>query len=214
MKKNIFITGMKKNELDEDQQYIEQFLSFIVRPGSYEFDNNHHALSPKTDSPLLRTVLSDEMGNVSAGLSSYESPCSTKIKHECMGVPVVGGTCGSGPAVPQNVSSGEDEIEFNEEVGKILTKFVGRHNFGGYNFDQKELEMGRDVEMEHIPDFIPEPWKSSLAFSIARDHLSELPDYYTRLKIMELEGENEKLEREQEKQSAISKAMAEINDRM
>jgi hypothetical protein len=51
------------------------------------------------------------------------------------------------------------------------------------DFDQRELEMGIEVEMEHTDD--PE-----LAKEIAMDHLKEIPDYYTRLKKMEDEAEN------------------------
>ena len=46
----------------------------------------------------------------------------------------------------------------------------------------KELEMGVDVEMEHTKS-------RKIAKEIAMDHLSEIPDYYTRLKKMEKEGE-------------------------
>lgn len=42
-------------------------------------------------------------------------------------------------------------------------------------FDQKELEMGIKVEMEHTND-------RNLAIEIATDHLKEHPKYYTKLK--------------------------------
>lgn len=42
----------------------------------------------------------------------------------------------------------------------------------------KELSMGADVEMEHVNS-------KDKALEIAMDHLSEIPDYYTRLKKME-----------------------------
>lgn len=43
---------------------------------------------------------------------------------------------------------------------------------------QKELEMGKKVELEHTGD-------KKLAQDIAMDHLAEIPDYYTRLNKME-----------------------------
>lgn len=43
---------------------------------------------------------------------------------------------------------------------------------------KKELEMGIKVELEHTKD-------KGKAKEIAMDHLSEIPDYYTRLKKME-----------------------------
>jgi len=42
-------------------------------------------------------------------------------------------------------------------------------------FDQKELEMGIKIEMEHTND-------KKLATEIATDHLKENPKYYTKLK--------------------------------
>jgi hypothetical protein len=51
-------------------------------------------------------------------------------------------------------------------------------------FDPEELEMGIEVETEHTDDL-------DEAKQIAKDHLAELPDYYTRLKKMEEEGEEE-----------------------
>lgn len=46
----------------------------------------------------------------------------------------------------------------------------------------KELKMGEDVEMEHVTN-------RTLSREIAMDHLVEIPDYYTRLKKMEKEGD-------------------------
>ena len=46
----------------------------------------------------------------------------------------------------------------------------------------KEVSMGADVEMEHVNS-------KKIAKEIAMDHLVEIPDYYTRLKKMEKEGE-------------------------
>lgn len=47
----------------------------------------------------------------------------------------------------------------------------------------EELEMGIQVEQEHIKD--PE-----VAEKVALDHLAEIGDYYTRLKKMEVEAEH------------------------
>lgn len=49
------------------------------------------------------------------------------------------------------------------------------------DFDQKQLEKGRKVEMEHTDD-------KDLALEIAMDHLTEDPDYYRKLS--EMEGED------------------------
>lgn len=46
------------------------------------------------------------------------------------------------------------------------------------DFDKEQLRMGRKVEREHTSN-------PTLADEIARDHLEEIPDYYTRLARME-----------------------------
>jgi len=56
----------------------------------------------------------------------------------------------------------------------------GRYNEKGKNiqFDEKELAAGIKVEMEHTSNKI-------MAERIAKDHLTEINDYYTRLTKME-----------------------------
>jgi hypothetical protein len=64
----------------------------------------------------------------------------------------------------------------NVELGK---KIVGRHDKApDSKFDAKELAMGIKVEREHTNS-------KTVAKLIAKDHLSELPDYYSKLKKME-----------------------------
>jgi hypothetical protein len=59
---------------------------------------------------------------------------------------------------------------------------VGKHNdVPNSDFDPKELKRGIEVEMEHTND-------PDIALSIAKDHLSELKNYYTLLDKMEEEG--------------------------
>jgi len=77
-------------------------------------------------------------------------------------------------------------------IYKLATKMVkfltgGRAMDKGVtpkSVDKGELKMGIAVEKEHTPD-------DETAERIAIDHLSELPDYYTRLKKMESESEGE-----------------------
>ena len=84
---------------------------------------------------------------------------------------------------------GADHDKFESHIYKILSDLIhkGRSkNFKG-KYDPKELAMGIEVEKEHMP-------YPSIAEKIAKDHLAEIPDYYTRLKEMEheaLEGEGE-----------------------
>lgn len=51
-------------------------------------------------------------------------------------------------------------------------------------FNSKQLEMGKDIETEHTDN-------EDKAKAIAKDHLVEIPDYYTRLDEMEKEAEKE-----------------------
>lgn len=52
------------------------------------------------------------------------------------------------------------------------------------NYDQRQLDLGIDVEKEHTDD----PY---IAKKIAKDHLDEIPDYYDRLIKMEKEAKGE-----------------------
>lgn len=62
----------------------------------------------------------------------------------------------------------------------FLAKF-GKHNtVPDDKFDADELKKGIEVEHEHTDD-------SNISQLIAKDHLAELPDYYTRLEKMENE---------------------------
>jgi hypothetical protein len=57
--------------------------------------------------------------------------------------------------------------------------------------DPKELEMGILVEMEHTTN-------RDIATKIALDHLSEIKDYYTRLKKMEEKAKKQQEEKKEE----------------
>ena len=69
--------------------------------------------------------------------------------------------------------SAEPDIEGFLGPGKSTT-FKG-------TYDPEQLKMGTKVEMEHTNN-------PKIAERIAKDHLAELPDYYTRLEKMEREG--------------------------
>jgi len=76
-----------------------------------------------------------------------------------------------------------DKDELKTEVYKLLSDFIWGRVFKHWNvsddqFDPKELAMGIEVEQEHINDPI-------IAKAIAKAHLMEISDYYTRLKKME-----------------------------
>ena len=60
---------------------------------------------------------------------------------------------------------------------KIGAAALGGPDNSKVKADPKQLEMGMEVEKEHTP-------KKEFAEQIARDHLAEIGDYYTRLKKM------------------------------
>lgn len=66
------------------------------------------------------------------------------------------------------------------EIEGVKEYLVGGHGDGhpASEFDSKEVEMGVKIEMEHTNN--PE-----ISEEITRDHLAEIPDYYTRLDAME-----------------------------
>lgn len=59
-------------------------------------------------------------------------------------------------------------------------EIAAKHN-KSIQFINQQLKMGMKVETEHVKD-------KATAREIALDHLSEIPDYYTRLKKMEQEA--------------------------
>ena len=65
---------------------------------------------------------------------------------------------------------------------ELLHNMPGKHNdVPDSKFNPQELEWGIDIEKEHTDN--PE-----IAKHIAKDHLTEIPDYYTRLKKLEKEA--------------------------
>jgi hypothetical protein len=62
---------------------------------------------------------------------------------------------------------------------KTILKVLGKHDFVSLSkFSKKEYQMGMQVEMEHTTNEL-------VASLIVKDHLMELPDYYSKLKAME-----------------------------
>lgn len=73
-----------------------------------------------------------------------------------------------------------------EQIDKCNSLPVGKHNdIPDSEFSTTELEKGISVEREHSDNL-------EICKAIAKDHLSEFCDYYTRLKKMEEEAKREK----------------------
>ena len=80
--------------------------------------------------------------------------------------------------------------KFEEYIYSVLGSFFAagyayERKFTEKDADPRELKMGIKVEMEHTTDPL-------ISKRITLDHLSELPDYYTRLAKMEEEGKKAK----------------------
>lgn len=86
-------------------------------------------------------------------------------------------------------SMGMNHDSLENIIYKVLTKMImkqpGKHNdVPDEEFDPEQLAMGIEIEKEHTdcPD---------IAKSIAKDHLNEIKNYYSRLKQMEEEAQAE-----------------------
>lgn len=83
---------------------------------------------------------------------------------------------------------------------------VGKHNDKPDSaFDAKELAKGRKVEKEHVDTY-------QATEDIAKDHLSEVPDYYTRLGKMEREGKMQKSAKLHKKLKRLKKEYDEASE--
>lgn len=72
-----------------------------------------------------------------------------------------------------NTDTSKEEIDFDKELME-----AGESKGEKEKVNKEQLEMGKEVEKEHTTN--PE-----IAEKITRDHLKEMPDYYTHLKEME-----------------------------
>lgn len=90
---------------------------------------------------------------------------------------------------PLDDEKGVDKNKFEEAVYKLAQDIfsAGKFNESGMSeddFDEHELEMGINIEMEHTRNPL-------IAKRIAMDHLAEFPTYYTALEEMENKLANE-----------------------
>ena len=81
--------------------------------------------------------------------------------------------------------------KFSTEAATALGSQVGI-SWESSPFDVEQFRMGMDVELEHgshDPETDVTHDDPVLTAKIALAHLKEIPDYYSRLAIMEAEGE-------------------------
>jgi len=77
----------------------------------------------------------------------------------------------------------KDQLKGGESDDMSLSDIAKKHNVDIKDL-QKEFNMGIEVEMEHTDD-------ENKAEEITKDHLAEIPDYYTRLIDMEKDAEDD-----------------------
>ncbi len=83
----------------------------------------------------------------------------------------------------RTVFTAEDARQVGERIGI---------DWATSRFDVEQLRMGMDVELEHgthDPDTNVTDDDVVVTAKIARAHLNEFPDYYTRLAVMEADAE-------------------------
>lgn len=74
--------------------------------------------------------------------------------------------------------------EMSDKEIVLLLQNIGYNDFTPDDqFDKHELAMGISTELEHTKSHL-------VAKLIAKDHLKEISDYYTRLEAMEKESKN------------------------
>ncbi len=80
--------------------------------------------------------------------------------------------------------SGFTKMTSEDNIYRLLVDLVGgvgRHtHISDKDYNPNELQMGVEIEKEHTDN-------PNIAKEIAKDHLAECPDYYTRLKKIESE---------------------------
>ena len=80
---------------------------------------------------------------------------------------------------------------FSEDEAREIGTAIGI-DWDAVPFDLRQFHMGVEVELEHglrDPDTNVTGDDPILTGKIALAHLREIPDYYTRLSVMEAEGE-------------------------
>lgn len=84
-----------------------------------------------------------------------------------------------------------DQTHFTAEEARAAGERIGI-DWGTSPFDVEQFRMGMDVELEHgtrDPETNVTDDDISVTAKIARAHLNEFPDYYSRLAVMEAEAE-------------------------
>jgi hypothetical protein len=105
----------------------------------------------------------------------------------------VGALGGGRPVIIKGVTS---RSRFTFDEARAAGERIGV-DWGSASFDVEQFRMGMDVELEHgtsDPQTNVTDDDATMTAKIARAHLNEFPDYYTRLAKMEAEAEADRSE--------------------
>jgi hypothetical protein len=83
------------------------------------------------------------------------------------------------------------DAQFTSEQARAAGERIGI-DWASSPFDVEQFRMGMDVELEHgrhDPETNVTDDDETITAKIARAHLNEFPDYYTRLAVMEADAE-------------------------
>jgi DNA-directed RNA polymerase alpha subunit len=83
------------------------------------------------------------------------------------------------------------DARFSADAARAAGEQIGI-DWAASRFDVEQFRMGMDVELEHgarDPETNVTDDDVTVTAKIARAHLNEFPDYYTRLAVMEAEAE-------------------------
>jgi Protein of unknown function (DUF5661) len=106
---------------------------------------------------------------------------------------LVGALGGGRPVIIKSVTS---RSRFTLDEARAGGERIGV-DWGSAPFDVEQFRMGMDVELEHgtrDPQTNVTDDDATMTAKIARAHLNEFPDYYTRLAKMEAEAEADRSE--------------------
>jgi DNA-directed RNA polymerase alpha subunit len=84
-----------------------------------------------------------------------------------------------------------EQSRFTADEARAAGERIGI-DWGASRFDVEQFRMGMDVELEHgteDPETNVTDDNAEVTAKIARAHLNEFPDYYTRLAVMEADAE-------------------------
>lgn len=146
--------------MDDTQSYIDNLKSLNMRPNKIKIKES----DPVVLMEQKQRSMSDLHDEIIKWFMKNPQPADDKVHAlaEKMGI---------------------DPDKFEGHIYMILSDLIheGRSKKFTGKYNPKELAMGIEVEKEHVS-------YPSIAEKIAKDHLAEIPDYYTRLKKMEAAG--------------------------